>query len=140
MITHIQKQRMMEVSTDEFVREAFDMDLLIYNTAVYEIGLMFLDSIFPENDPDYEPTFKAISIQKAYWTWWRREWMVYQQELLEFVKIHDMDICYEFWREEMELMNDRKDIVNSFENYLKLFTNEILRGLRKTTQKEAKRA
>lgn len=118
------KKNIPEGDLKNFLLEIFEWELFDYNLELFESGIAYLGRLFPENDPLYEPYFKAHAISRRYWMWWKSEWACWQEELLAYFIIHDIPLVKEHWMKEMRDIIYQKSVDDSFYIYLKL-TNSI---------------
>lgn len=95
-----------------------------YKLAIYEMGLKFLEQIFPSDSPTYKKYFAYIESQKTYWKWFRSEWHLFEQDLIKFMLENKIPINYTVWQKEMDFICQNKKIENSFQNYIRIFLND----------------
>jgi hypothetical protein len=115
-ITHIQKQRLEGEMIKDYVMEHLDLSVLEYNTLVYDFGIEFLQQL----NVVY---YIEIAYNKSFWKWWRAEWHIWQQDLMNFLFENDYELTLELFRSEMNVLSHEELTNRSFENYLKLFKN-----------------
>jgi len=119
-ITHIEIQRQEGVTNRAFVQRSLSMSEETYNTNVFEMGIVFLNEIYPENDKIYLPLFIDASRSIVFWKWWKAEWHIWEQDLLKFLSDHHVEMMHDMWYQEMLQMAHDDATELSFYNFLKM--------------------
>jgi hypothetical protein len=124
-VTRIQIRRLKGSELETFMVQKLHIDTYVHNELVYNTGLAFLNDIFPENDPTYNLFFRQHEASRMFWNWWKNEWYLNQQDLVLHVNEHSIPFTLDYWRIEMGGIAFTKETQDSFQNFLKLFGDEI---------------
>lgn len=119
------RRQMVELETKETLINLLSITQLDYNLLQFELGMQFLQNIFPEGDPAYTEYFKFHSCQKMYWKWFRNVWHLWQQDMVQFYNLHKKTFTYPDFVADMEDMIRHKNTHHSFNNYLKIANHKI---------------
>lgn len=113
-------------SAEQLIRQSATLTDLEYNTLKYQVGILFLNQVYPINDAEhgeaYSKHFERTERCPDFWKWWRNEFDTWAES---FVTIYrsSMKIKKEF-RVELDQVPGDPDIHNSFQhNYLKRIKN-----------------
>lgn len=118
---HIQRQRVEGAQVKAFIKKELNLSELHYNTMQYELGLLFLQEIFPIENAIYYKYHIYHERQKTFWLWWKAQWHIYLQDYVKFIIEHDVNIDYGMFEEEMMQLVHESMTETSFYTYLKLY-------------------
>jgi hypothetical protein len=117
--TNFSKIKVEGEMSNAWMRERLEMSLLDYNTVIYDLGIEFLTQLYP--DQRFEPSFSTIERKASFWKWWRREFDIELQDLIQFSLNHDVCITPEIFVNEMRQLAHYSRTEESFNQYLKIF-------------------
>lgn len=100
--THIERVRQKYASNQQFILHAIGMTWEEYSQNIFEIGISFLLEHYPEDDHQFCHFFKQISRDRNFWNWWRFEWMKWENELIDHLKLCQIELNYEIYLQEMQ--------------------------------------
>ena len=72
--THIGKIREQYACNRQSILTALGWDEDSYNNAWIDMGKLYLNSQYPENDPRFAEYYNKAAKDRKYWQWWYLEW------------------------------------------------------------------
>jgi hypothetical protein len=100
--THIGRVRQKYASNRRFILQTVGMTWEQYSLKIFEIGISFLLEHYPEDDQECGPYFKQISRDPNFWTFWKFEWIKWENELIDHAKMCEINLNYEMYIDEMQ--------------------------------------
>ncbi len=116
-ITHISTVRTEGIITRIHVMQVLGLDDLQYGQIVHESGMAFLQDMYTDFD---EKWIDKLATLKAFWTWWKSEWLIWEQALLMKVAGHEHSLTIESYKTYMTCTGESMLTLNSFGNFLKI--------------------
>lgn len=116
-ITHISMVRTEGIITRLHVMQVLGLDDLQYGQIVHESGMAFLEDMYSDFEPKW---IDKLSTLKAFWTWWKSEWLLWEQELLQKLAGAEHKLTIESYKEHMTVTGESMMTLNSFGNFLKI--------------------
>lgn len=114
-LSHIALMRTEGCITQQVIREKLNLTDLQYGNMVYETGLEFLQSIYPDVLKEYREQFEA---SKMFWKWWKNEWALWEQAFMSFA--YNDAITAKFYLQWMQAAASSSNATASFSTLLKI--------------------
>lgn len=89
-----------------------------YNEKIYDLGIAFLQSQFPEKSK-YGHYYEMHTKTKMFWNWFRSEWHAYEQKMLHEYSHSDLELNAMRWHTRMNRIVFDQHVERSFaHNYI----------------------
>ena len=62
-----------------------------------------------------------MECQKHFWNWFKMEWHIYEQQLVQYFIDKNQKFDQEIWLKEMKFMIENRKVEQSFYQYQRLF-------------------
>lgn len=118
--TRIDQIRQEYASNRQYIQHTVNLDDTRYNTLVYEVGILFLNTLYPEGT-SFEKYKSIHERSKAFWEWWKVEWHKWEDAFLQNMEENKIiQFSPAFYGRQVIAMANCKNIEASYQhNYLK---------------------
>jgi hypothetical protein len=119
--TYKQQQIQKFASNRRTIEKALGLTTDEYNQLQFEFGCKYLEDQYPANS-EYEQYYKQYAYSSKYWSWWKLEWALWEEDLLQFAQQHRFPLSLKSYK--MDYMHPRtiNRMDSSFHNqFLKYF-------------------
>lgn len=126
-ITRIDERKKVFASNRQFIQHIANLTDYNYNLLVYEIGDLFLETLFPAVS-SFEKYKAAHERSRNYWLWWMAEFKKWEDNFLQEMEDNKIvTISPKFYGQQILSIVNCKNIESSFNhNYLKHHQHGLL--------------
>lgn len=124
-LTHMDKQRQIQVDIKAQLTEIFDLAPLEYDEEFMNSGLNFLREMYPEDIEQMNKWYYRVSKDKSFWKWWKTEWHVAMTQY--WYKCNTfMSYNIEDWYKSIDKLVHSNKTYKSFIEFMKLKESQNL--------------
>ncbi|MAX81723.1 MAG: hypothetical protein CL843_16295 [Crocinitomicaceae bacterium] len=111
--TQIQELRSKYSSNQQRILRVTGLSEEDYFWKIVEIGCQLLHELYPKEE-GYENYYESIAYSSDYWKWFKYEWKVFENNIIEG---YAEDLCLEVWLNEVEVLPTSDELEHCYNTF-----------------------